>query len=292
MIHKNKEDFLKVLNQVAMQTGFLLSLVEKDYYLTLILSRLHELSAGLVFKGGTCLNKVYFSYYRLSEDLDFSMRLPEYTATRGMRRKCIQPVKDNIVKFAEQFGMKVDDIENAGHNESKQYIYYFAYQSVILPQEAKVKFEIGLRYSPICEITKNKVRHKFLHQFTGEPLFDGGEVSCLSLKELVAEKLRAAATRQIIAPRDFYDIDFILCNKFNLADPEVIRIFKKKLEEDDTDTDLTKYRVNLGRSDVEIKDMRSRIKEELFEVLTPNERENFNLDAALERINKAMEEVK
>ena len=102
MIHKNKDDFLRALNQVAMQTGFLLPLVEKDYYLTVILSRLHELSEDLIFKGGTCLNKVYFSYYRLSEDLDFSMRLPSYTATRGTRRKCIQTVKDNIEKFANQ----------------------------------------------------------------------------------------------------------------------------------------------------------------------------------------------
>lgn len=82
MLHKDKEDFIRVLNQVAMQTGFLLPLVEKDYYLTLLLSRLHELSPDLIFKDWTCLNKIYFSSYRLSEDLDFSMRLPEYTTTR------------------------------------------------------------------------------------------------------------------------------------------------------------------------------------------------------------------
>lgn len=37
--------------------------------------------------------------------------------------------------------------------------------------------------------------------------------------------------------------------------------------------------------------MRSRIEAELFDVLTPDERKNFNLDTALKRINKAMEEV-
>ena len=47
-------------------------LLEKDYYLTLILSRARELSEGLIFKGGTCLNKIYYAYYRLSEDLDFT----------------------------------------------------------------------------------------------------------------------------------------------------------------------------------------------------------------------------
>ena len=131
------------------------------------------------------------------------MRLPEYTTTRGNRRKSIQPVKDKIEEF-------------------------------------------------------------------------------------VSEKLRAAALREIIAPRDFYDLDFILRHNFNLADKEVLELFKKKIEEDGGNTDLSKYHVNLGRTDTEIKDMRSRIENELFDVLTPDEQEKFNLDTALDRINKAM----
>ncbi|MBA4419164.1 MAG: hypothetical protein C0392_14845 [Syntrophus sp. (in: bacteria)] len=159
MLHRNKDDFVRTLNQVAMQTGFMLPLVEKDYYLTILLSRLHELSEDLVFKGGTCLNKIYFSYYRLSENLDFTMRLPSDAATRAMRRRCIEP--------------------------------------------------------------------------------------------------------------------------------EVLTLFQKKLEEDETDTDLARYSVNLGRSVAEIRDMKDRIEEELYEVLTPEERSRFDLDAALGRINTA-----
>jgi len=55
MLHRDKAGFIRTLNHVAMQTGFTLPLVEKDYYLTLILSRLQNLSDGLIFKGGTCL---------------------------------------------------------------------------------------------------------------------------------------------------------------------------------------------------------------------------------------------
>lgn len=292
MIHNNKEEFIKTLERAAKKKEFLVPLLEKDYYLTLILSRVHELSGDLIFKGGTCLNKIYYVYYRLSEDLDFSMKLPRYKATRGERRKCIQLVKDNIKKFAEQFGMKIDESTDPGRNESKQYIYHFIYQSALRPIEAKIKFEIGLRFNPIAPVEKRQVQHVFLHPFTGEPLFDGGKVNCLSLNEIVSEKLRVAAIRLTIAPRDFYDLDFILRNGFDLTNKEVMELFKKKLEEDKADTNLSKYRVSLGRSDAEIKDMRSRIKEELFEVLTPKERENFNLDTALERINKVMEKVK
>jgi len=292
MIHKNKEEFIKTLGIASKKKGFLLPLIEKDYYLTLIISRIHELSENLVFKGGTCLNKIYYSYYRLSEDIDFSMMLPQYEATRSQRRRSIQPVKDKIDKFIKQFGMKLDDVGGPGHNESRQYIYYFVYQSVLREVETRIKLEIGLRFNPIDKIEKYPVQHVFLHPFTGDQLFDGGQVSCLSLNELIAEKLREGAIRKIIAPRDFYDIDFILRNKFDLINDKVIMLFKRKLQEDEADTDLDKYRKNLGRSEEEIRDMDSRIEKELFDVLTPEERKNFDLNTALRRINKLMEDVK
>lgn len=291
MIHENKEEFAKVVDLAAKKKGFLPLLMEKDYYLTLILSQAHQLSEGLIFKGGTCLNKIYFSYYRLSEDLDFSMQLPASTLTRGIRRKAIQPVKDKIKKFIEQFGLKLDESEEPGRNESKQYLYYFTYQSVVSPIEGRIKFEVGLRYNPILKTEKRKVQHYFLHPFTEEALFDGGEIKCLALKEVVAEKLRAAATRKVIAPRDFYDLDFILRNGFEMPDAEVMELFQRKLAEDGADTDLVKYLTNLGRKDNEIKDMRSRIQEELFEVLTAEERKNFDLDSALKRINRALKGI-
>ena len=292
MIHENKEEFIKALERASRKKRFLLPLIEKDYYLTLVLSRAQELSEDLIFKGGTCLNKVYYVYYRLSEDLDFSMELPQYEATRGHRRKCIQPVKDKIEKFVQQFGMKVDDTGNPGRNESKQYIYYLVYQSALRSIEAKIKFEIGLRFNPIMPGETRHLQHAFLHPFTGEPLFDGGKINCLSLNELIAEKLRASAIRKEIAPRDFYDLDFVLRNEFDLTNKEVLKLFRKKLEEDGADTDLGKYRVNLGRKDEEIKDMRLRIEAELFDVLTSDERKNFDLDTALKRINRAMENAK
>lgn len=288
MFHKDKKQFIDLINITVQRTGFRAHLLEKDYYLTLLLSKINELSEDLIFKGGTCLNKIFYSYYRLSEDLDFSMRLPEYTTTRGKRRKCIQPVKESIEEYVKQFDMRIDDTENPGRNESKQYVYYFVYKSVIQPAEQIIKFEIGLRFNPFLETEKREVTHKFLHPFTKEPLFDGGKVNSLSLKEIVSEKLRAAALREIIAPRDFYDLDFIIRQGFNLTDKEVLKLFVKKIEEDNGEPDLAKYKTNLGRSDKEIKDMKSRIENELLDVLTVNERENFDLDTALKRINKVM----
>ena len=286
MLHNDKENFLKVLEATSAQTGFPLLLLEKDYYLTIVLSDVGRLSEELIFKGGTCLNKIYYSYYRLSEDLDFIMRLPSEELSRADKRKVIKPIKNNILSYVASYGMTIDDINSTGHKESSQYIFYIDYSSVVLGKNQSIKLEIGLRFNPMLPVSKKKVSHKFLHPFTKEPLFEGGQVNCLALKELVAEKMRATATRLTIAPRDFYDISFLIKAGFDFQDEELWQLFKKKLYEDSFYADLAKYRVNMGRSQEEIANMSSRIEAELLDVLSSTERKAFDLNASLQLLNE------
>ena len=292
MLHHDRGQFIKILERSSAQTGFPLRLLEKDYYLTIILSQInHELSHDLIFKGGTCLNKIYYSYYRLSEDLDFSLRLPQNETTRALRRKLIQPIKESIRTFANMLDLDVPDLEKSGYSESTQYIFYLWYDSVVLNKKEKIKLEIGLRFNPILPVETKKIKHKFFHPFTGEPLFDGGGVISLALKELIAEKLRAATTRLSIAPRDFYDLHFLLPERFDFTDQEFLNLFKKKLAEDHFPTSLKKYGHNLGRTDKEISDMQSRLEFELFPVLPPKEKERFDIQSMLDNFNKIFKDL-
>jgi len=290
MIHTNRDEFIKILERTSAQTGFPLAMLEKDYYITLILSGINILSGKLIFKGGTCLNKTYYSYYRLSEDLDFSLELPSGTVTRSMRRNTIKPIKDKIQPFAKGYGLGVEDIETAGHHESTQYIYYINYDSAIVDRRQSIKIEIGLRFNPLLPTLKRNIHHQFLHPFTNEPLFDGGSVTCLALKELVAEKMRAAATRAVIAPRDFYDLDYLYRAGFDFRDKELHSLFQRKLAEDGFDTDLKRYCVNMGRSESELRGMQSRIEAELLDVLTHKEKIAFNLHRALNTLNDILKQ--
>lgn len=290
MLHSDKEEFLKVLERTSAQTGFPLRLLEKDYYITTILSKINELSKDLVFKGATALSKIYYSYYRLSEDLDFTLKLPE-KATRTMRRSAMKPIKELINTFLRQFDMSIEGLDKAGHRESTQYIYYLDYDSSVLSRKESIKLEIGLRFNPLLPSVTKKVNHKFLHPFTKEPLFDAGSVNCLVLKELVAEKLRAAATREVIAARDFYDLGYLLKEKFDFKDKELLTLFKKKLEEDGFSFDLKRYKVNLGRTDKEIEEMKARVEDELFPVLTIEEQKSFDIQKTLDKLNGVFESI-
>jgi len=61
MLHRDKDKFRDLVDRTASLAGFYAPLIEKDYYLTLLLSHVNDLCETLIFKGGTCLNKIYYS---------------------------------------------------------------------------------------------------------------------------------------------------------------------------------------------------------------------------------------
>ena len=56
--------FREALSYSEAVTGFTSTLIEKDYYCSLILQHFFGGDTPLVFKGGTCLSKVYADFYR------------------------------------------------------------------------------------------------------------------------------------------------------------------------------------------------------------------------------------
>lgn len=291
MLHDDTENFLNVLESTSAQTGFPLLLLEKDYYLTMMLSQINALEENLVFKGGTCLNKVHYSYYRLSEDLDFTLKLPSDSPSRAVKQRSIKSMKGGILSYVQRFGMRIKDVDNVGRNESSQYIWRIDYDSTVLEKPQSIKLEVGLRFNPILPTVQQRINHHFLHPFTKEPLFEGGQVTCLDLKEIVAEKMRATATRLNIAPRDFYDLGFLLKSGYDFQDKQLWKLFRSKLGEDGFDMDLSKYRVNLGRSDQQIEEMGARTEAELMAVLTVREQRSFDWQVTLTRLNETLKNM-
>ena len=92
--HEDKDFFREAVLFTAGQTGLNANLIEKDYYCTVLLQYLYlQPESPLIFRGGTCIGKVYADFYRLSEDLDFLIATPP-EASISVRRKRIAPLKD------------------------------------------------------------------------------------------------------------------------------------------------------------------------------------------------------
>ncbi len=88
----DRDIFREALAHSEAATGFTATLIEKDYYCSLILNYFFNGDTSLVFKGGTCLSKVYVDFYRLSEDLDLIIPVTINTP-RNEKRAEMEPVK-------------------------------------------------------------------------------------------------------------------------------------------------------------------------------------------------------
>lgn len=124
-LHKeNRELFRDVILLTSQQLEVSEDIVEKDYYVTMILKKLSEIEYPIVFKGGTSLSKAFHVIDRFSEDIDitFAEHLGE------ARRK---KLKYNILRpIADELGL---DIRNFNSVESDKNLnhYNFYYESVV-----------------------------------------------------------------------------------------------------------------------------------------------------------------
>lgn len=105
-LHKNKDDFTEAVQAVSRGLNISPALIEKDYYVTLVLKRINEEISGLIFKGGTSLSKCHKAINRFSEDIDLT--LDSEHLTEGQRKI----VKPTIVKICEELGLTINNLEN------------------------------------------------------------------------------------------------------------------------------------------------------------------------------------
>lgn len=65
-LHIDNPELLKdMILYTAEKSGINETIIEKDYYVTLILKELVKLNSDVVFKGGTSLSKAYKSHYKI-----------------------------------------------------------------------------------------------------------------------------------------------------------------------------------------------------------------------------------
>ena len=97
-LHNNPVLFSQAINLSVAKSGLRPEIIEKDYYVTMLLLLLSKQIPHLVFKGGTSLSKCYKAINRFSEDIDLSM---SSLLSQGQRRK----VKESIVQTCNMLNL-------------------------------------------------------------------------------------------------------------------------------------------------------------------------------------------
>ena len=215
-------------------------LLEKDFWLTIILIYISKELPELRFKWWTCLNKIYYPYYRLSEDLDFTLPIDEEIVDTNKKRiEFARTIREKIKKITTLTWREINPdstqhkkalwLKDLCHKEHTYLKYVIKYPSFIDWKMQSIKIE--LTYSPkqYFESRHETIKSIFIDPITEKPLFKEQKIQCLSVDEMVTEKCRAALTRREPAIRDFYDLWYLQNNWIDIfANKEVI--VKKCLE--------------------------------------------------------------
>lgn len=122
-LHEDREAFKEVIEQVAEDSGRAAVVIEKDYYVTMILRLLSQKLSNVVFKGGTSLSKGFKAINRFSEDIDITF---DEHIGEARRKK----LKNEVLKgVSEELGMPISNWKET-QSDRDYNAYYFSYESV------------------------------------------------------------------------------------------------------------------------------------------------------------------
>lgn len=199
---------------------------EKDYLQDLILFSIYSnIGKELIFKGGTCLYKVY-KLNRFSEDLDFTLT----------KRLDTEKITNKVISDLMLLNIRGRIKEIKEHQ--KEMNIRLLLNGPLYRGGKETQCFIPLNISKKEQVLLEPKKESIMPLYREIPTF---EVFTMPEKEILAEKVRAILTRQ--KPRDVYDLWFLLTRKNIVFDSNLI---DKKLAPYDLRLDLTELRNRIG----------------------------------------------
>ena len=253
-LHLNQDAFRVLIEQVSERTGYRQDVIEKDYYVSMLLRELAQFQRddGLpaYFKGGTALYQALHSVRRFSEDVDLSVDVQNCSRTQGDKR----------LERATKKYTCMERNHDEGRTNRSEVVTYYHYLPVVtydshdvLQRFGKVKveatsFTISEPYEPVViapliyEQAEPDQQLILLQQFDVSPF----EILTMTIERIFIDKLFAAEAytrsaaqeyRAFEASKHIYDLAVIsheprivsfLQNKEQLTKLLTIRLTEEK----------------------------------------------------------------
>lgn len=248
-LHLNKELFRDFIDALNTKTGIAIDIIEKDYYVCLVLQELskkqNELKA--YFKGGTAVYKILDNMNRFSEDIDLTVKvLEEESNTRNKKR-----LKESAL------GYKIDGLElikeecvdNKG-SVTGIYKYESVYSDNEVPLQRAGKIQIESTSFTVSEPTEeyyiepliyklaNESEKKILEEQFGISKI---KIEIIKLERMFIDKIFAAEfyyvrNMYMDTAKHLYDISVLFNNnkiqKFLNNKEELSKLIKYKRQEE------------------------------------------------------------
>jgi len=225
-LHTDKIVFTDMLLVAAMQLNIPFQFVEKDYWITLVLSRLAKTKyvSETVFKGGTSLSKGFNLINRFSEDVDIAI-IDENNKSGNQIKTIIRTVEKEMTKELKE--LQVPEVTSKGSRFRKSVFEYESIDEKNNGNQLIVEVNSFANPFPYQALTIKSLVFDFLMQTKNENIIEQNDLqpfklNVLNKEQTLMEKLVSlirfsfeenAAESISKKVRHFYDLYFLMNDK-------------------------------------------------------------------------------
>ena len=199
MLHNNTELFEQAVLRTSEHMGIDAGIIEKDYFVTLMLQEISSRVPDIVFKGGTSLSKCHKIINRFSEDIDLTVSYDE-KPSEGKRRA----LKKSIISSIESLGFKLVNPDGImSRREFNKYIvdYPSVFDRQGLKSHLQIETMIKIKSYPTEEMKATSLIFDFLFKEGYKNIISDYDMSPFTLKVQSAER---TFIDKIFALADYY----------------------------------------------------------------------------------------
>lgn len=199
MLHNNKELFEQAVLKTAEYLKIDAGIIEKDYYVTLLLKEIAMKEPDIVFKGGTSLSKCYKLIKRFSEDIDLTIEFEE-KPSEGKRRK----LKQNIIDSIEKYGFEIKNTDEIrSRRDFNKYIVWYpsVFRHVDLKSHVQIETMVKIRAYPNEIMEATSLIYEYLHEVDSDNIINEYGLESFKLK---VQSIERTLVDKIFALADYY----------------------------------------------------------------------------------------
>ncbi len=237
MLHLENDTFRQFVNKISIESGIDTDILEKDYYVCLILKELAESQDTIkaYFKGGTAVYKILPTMNRFSEDIDLTVEVISDESNNKNKTRLEKSALGYKILGLEL--IKEECINNKG-SVTAVYRYKSAFDQSYMPLYREGKIQVESTSFTISEPTEKYTIEPIIYK-----LADDSSKKILKEKFNISEfdiriiKLERIFTDKVFATEFYYlrkmyaDMAKHIYDIFNLYNNEIIRNLLKDTKE-------------------------------------------------------------
>jgi predicted nucleotidyltransferase component of viral defense system len=211
----NKKDLIELISVTRQYINLNDAVIEKDYYVTQVIHAMHDMQNEyfqLIFCGGTCLAKAHKIVNRMSEDVDFKIRVKKsdiiFSKTRLMKE--LKQFRSQIKSKLILPGLVAHEpiVRNEGQYSRIEINYPSAFPAStglrphILLEFTLSNIRLAIENLSIRTLIEDTLKHTVI--------FSPLSTQCVSVEETAIEKWVGLTRRIIAIEREYHHDDSAL----------------------------------------------------------------------------------